>query len=294
MESWVESLAFFERPDRSGQLATLAARASAAHALRISDAELSRLEQRTRKRAASFSPSKSATWWRWVRVALPYTIASVLVAAIVGAGWHWRARLEDMLTPAWAELSAAFSTATKAAPGSRASATEPAPISEAPSRPQRPADTSTAAPSIQDLPDSPVGSRNLLSMGTTPAPSHDPNVALVLPGASGPRLLLEPATADPAESRSDVIVYSASDSEVVPPVLIGHPLPSPRGLEAWDAGVFDLTIDEQGQVEQVRLVSRSNRFHERMLVSAAKAWRFEPARRHGQPVKYRTQVRVSW
>jgi hypothetical protein len=46
-------------------------------------------------------------------------------------------------------------------------------------------------------------------------------------------------------------------------------------------------------VEQVRLISTSNRFQDRMIVSAAKAWQFEPAMKNGQPVRYRTQIRIT-
>ena len=43
----------------------------------------------------------------------------------------------------------------------------------------------------------------------------------------------------------------------------------------------------------MRLISPSNRFHERMLVAHAKTWKFRPAIRDGQPVKFRTVVRLT-
>jgi len=52
-------------------------------------------------------------------------------------------------------------------------------------------------------------------------------------------------------------------------------------------------VDEQGDVEQVRLISPANRFHERMIVSAAKMWKFRPAFKDGHPVRYREKIRIT-
>ena len=72
-------------------------------------------------------------------------------------------------------------------------------------------------------------------------------------------------------------------------------LPSvpPRHLTVDQLGVLDLIISETGEVEHVKLISIANRFQERMIVAAAKAWRFRPALKDGQPVKYRIRVRVT-
>jgi outer membrane biosynthesis protein TonB len=68
----------------------------------------------------------------------------------------------------------------------------------------------------------------------------------------------------------------------------------PEELDDSDgASVFDLLIDQYGHVEQVRLVSPANRFRDRILVSAAKAWQFQPATRDGQPVRYRLRLRIT-
>jgi hypothetical protein len=59
-------------------------------------------------------------------------------------------------------------------------------------------------------------------------------------------------------------------------------------------GVFDLVVDEHGRVERVELISPGNLYQERMLVAVAKAWRFQPALLDGVPVRYRTQVQITW
>jgi TonB family protein len=59
-----------------------------------------------------------------------------------------------------------------------------------------------------------------------------------------------------------------------------------------DTGYFDIVVNESGDVQQVQLVSPTRKFQERMLVAAAKAWKFRPATLNGQPVKYRLRVPI--
>jgi TonB family protein len=72
-------------------------------------------------------------------------------------------------------------------------------------------------------------------------------------------------------------------------------MPSPQGPSGPDQrdSVFDLVIDQSGRVEQVHLVSPGNRFNDRMLIAAAKAWQFLPAIKDGQPVRYKLQIRIA-
>jgi hypothetical protein len=87
-------------------------------------------------------------------------------------------------------------------------------------------------------------------------------------------------------------VYSSADPRVEPPVLVRRQLPSGRHSDA-DTGYFDLVVDQHGLVEQVRLVSPTGSFRERILVSAAKAWQFRPARLDGRPVRFRVQIPIT-
>ena len=91
------------------------------------------------------------------------------------------------------------------------------------------------------------------------------------------------------------IVYSAGDDGVMPALLLRPLLPAqpPPDVPLNQIGTLELVVNEHGDVERVRLVSPSNRFHERMLVAHAKTWKFRPAIRDGQPVKYRTVVRLT-
>jgi TonB family protein len=79
--------------------------------------------------------------------------------------------------------------------------------------------------------------------------------------------------------------------DVLAPVLVRPQLPRdpPPGS---DTGIFDMLIDENGDVMQVKLISPRRRYHDRMLVAAAKAWKFRPAMLNGQPVKYRVRIPI--
>ncbi len=58
---------------------------------------------------------------------------------------------------------------------------------------------------------------------------------------------------------------------------------------------LELLVDRAGSVEQVRLRAKQpapgqTLYRHRMLLAAAKAWQFEPARRNGAPVRYVMRV----
>jgi hypothetical protein len=55
---------------------------------------------------------------------------------------------------------------------------------------------------------------------------------------------------------------------------------------------MELLIDESGVVQQARLTSRPVRMSDMLLLSPAKTWKFHPALKNGQPVKYR--LKMSW
>ncbi len=99
--------------------------------------------------------------------------------------------------------------------------------------------------------------------------------------------LLVRATA--AKTSDDQRVYSVADRSVTPPTAIGRQLPvaPPIGLANQLVGTLEMVISQEGEVEAVRLHTPLNRYHERMIVSAAKAWRYRPAIKDGKPVKYR-------
>ena len=91
-------------------------------------------------------------------------------------------------------------------------------------------------------------------------------------------------------------VYSATFPDVIPPALLRAQMPQVpiRGVAMARPGVLELVVSDDGQVRSAKLVPVSNRHLDRMMISAAKAWRFAPATRNGQPVSYRLQMPITW
>lgn len=88
-------------------------------------------------------------------------------------------------------------------------------------------------------------------------------------------------------------IYSGRDADVEPPVLQHPQLPTNLMLAGENRlNIMELLISETGSVEQVRLVAGPSRLPDVMLLSGAKAWRFKPASRDGEAVRYRALV--SW
>jgi hypothetical protein len=97
-----------------------------------------------------------------------------------------------------------------------------------------------------------------------------------------------------AASDREAAVYSGTDPGVVPPQSVYPKLPSnPPGVPAAGQTVLDLLISIDGRVEHVRLRTPPRDIHEFMLVSAAKAWRFDPATVHGRPVRFRHSMAIT-
>jgi protein TonB len=91
------------------------------------------------------------------------------------------------------------------------------------------------------------------------------------------------------------LVYSAEDPGVAPPEMLRPHLPSERKADSEPSDSWvEVIVDERGQVARVRLHSSDASLNDRMLVAAAKAWQFQPARKDGRPVKYVLRVPVTY
>jgi hypothetical protein len=97
------------------------------------------------------------------------------------------------------------------------------------------------------------------------------------------------ATIRDERTRAELMIYTTADAEVTPPSALSRQLPSslPEGLSRSLVGTLEIIVSREGDVETVSLHTPLNRFHERMIVSAAKAWRYRPALRNGKPVRFR-------
>ncbi len=103
------------------------------------------------------------------------------------------------------------------------------------------------------------------------------------------------ASAVAARTSLENRIYSSADADVLPPRPIGRQLPAlqPPGSNAQAIGRLEILVDRTGQVETVRLHTPSNAYHDRMIVSAAKAWRYRPAVRNGKPVRFNLVLMIN-
>ena len=153
----------------------------------------------------------------------------------------------------------------------------------------------------------PVRTTRRGASGTSPAlPGSPPDVpgdvAPNLPNdASGTadRAVAAPPAQNPVAAAlpqpSLEIVYSNADRDVTPPVAIGRQLPDlpPTGVPQSGIALV-IVVDQTGRVESATLATRPATLEDAMQatmnLSAAKSWRFRPALRAGQPVKYLRSV----
>ena len=115
----------------------------------------------------------------------------------------------------------------------------------------------------------------------------------------GPVLTTEivPLTAVPSPIEPPLhLVFDGQDVEVTPPLMqhvrlrsVSRPLSQGTSDET---GLVEVVVSASGTVESAKFVTSPLNVHESMLLSAVKAWRFRPALRHGQAIRYRLRVRI--
>ena len=105
-----------------------------------------------------------------------------------------------------------------------------------------------------------------------------------------------PATPAPAASISGPApprIYTVTDGNVVPPMIIRQTLP-PFHRKPVTAinGVVEVVIDEKGEVETASIRAAMDPVYDNQALAASRNWRYKPATREGVPVKFRKLVQV--
>jgi TonB family protein len=126
------------------------------------------------------------------------------------------------------------------------------------------------------------------AMGTQTPPPATPSIP-------PPTVAVAPNPATPAAAVKAQI-YSANDTDVVPPVTMSKKMPSwPQGtVELWHGlvGLLEVVVDEQGNVAVASIKRSVHPIFDAKLLQAARDWKFRPASRQGQPVSYRALIEV--
>jgi tetratricopeptide (TPR) repeat protein len=118
---------------------------------------------------------------------------------------------------------------------------------------------------------------------------------VVLPAAP----VAPPPSPPPAEAPASdalvvtkIVIYSASDTGVVPPIELERRMPPwtpPNALARTQTyrGALEVIVDEAGGVESARMATETVPAYDVTLLDAARRWRYRAAMRNAQPVKYR-------
>jgi hypothetical protein len=311
LESFRKALGYFTRPNRLDDTAAVHGRAADLLQKRLLEREFDRVRHKSIRALAQEGEAPRFSLLRrmspeWLQGALVVVLCLMLVAsgtALVSmAMWQgplpWSPPRPDAARrpPPPNEIADAQNARVNATvrpapaagtPGRMSSGGVPAPtppkgqVSVARPLPQTPGDRSGAGSPPNRQPSVDAGRDRFWSV----------TVREVAPDAT--RAAAVPGSALFSGERSQEL-FGPADLEVEPAALVRPQMPSPHAPfgDKRDS-VFDLVIDQNGRVEQVRLVSPANRFNDRMLIAAAKAWQFLPATKKGLPVRYKLQLRIA-
>ena len=105
-----------------------------------------------------------------------------------------------------------------------------------------------------------------------------------------------PAPAVPPPTPNQV--FTVADADVIPPSPLSQNIPAwdprnPLVLREIYAGAIEVVVDEHGTVTAARIAEPIHVSYDSRLVSAAKGWKYRPALKAGQPVKYRKVIPVT-
>ena len=286
-------LEFFERPDRQSIVREVYERfqrqsneASVDHAVPVPLLEPPR-------------PKRHHRWWKR-RAARLGALVVFLAMLAAGAAWEWsrpegswiKARAEEswragydfgrrgvgLAREGWAAAGVRLGLSSRPSVGPSPVKTVGRPVTAAIAGQAEPGAVTPTAEAVP-LP---------LATGGQPVVTEPQPAAAVA---------LQPEKGQPlaAERTQPARIYSAADPGVVPPRLIR---PTPEA--AADGGVandspaveVEVVVSATGTVESARLVPPGSGPRAATMISAVKAWSFEPATLGGEPVRYRDRLRL--
>lgn len=298
VSAFSRALAFYERPDRASEIRAVVARMAATQVASETNAVVAELREKLREKVDTQKKAPTPES-RKFRRPTPVQLAcgALLVLAVTGAIAFTRmpraqADGPSVVGQAQKSLSQAISNGVSrlaGAPKSKIVLEAPDPDSPAVQRKVRAASESRRRAGGS----SGVPARRTAPTGTSatsaPLPASNSKVLKPVEDLPAPSAAPLNTIATPPSPSSDV--FSPADPQVLPAKLVRAQLPkepAPGPL----TGYFEVLINETGTVDEVRLISPAHRFHDRMLVAAAKAWKFRPAMFNGHPVKYRMRIAI--
>src|SRR5262245_54633205 len=310
VRDYSEALGFFERPERSTVLSTLAARVTAAAESTPTDRALTldsiaplptakKVEEEKKKKTRSPDSQGRSRGWMFAAIAV------VILAAAGGGAWYAHQR---GLGPQNREEASALAERASEAMGTAivsgaSTVTETlglgriVPAKEATSPPpgvppaaaavKMPAPRRAAADTPQPTaPDPPIIAFDL---EPSPARARPPSETPV------PEPSTRPAGAGEGVRHEDDAIYSVTSALIVPPIGIRPKLARqlPPDFDPTRLGRIELIIGVDGLVESAKLLGPPRTVNDGLFLSVAKAWLFQPALKDGMPVRYRKTIWIA-
>ena len=291
LREFSETLKYFERPDSELIVRNLLERAMLARVRRQADESgLEEFEQEKPQTAARPLQEHIARW------RVPALVAALAIVVLSGLAWF---ASRGGVSAAYSGITNAFAGEPEARPNepveNPGTARETAPKAGTPSprAPQPAADADRKAAAQPKAKPTVVAGRipSLVPSVTSaklPMPSLDASN-----GAQPVQTYVVYATEpDPNGTQP---VYSKADAAVTPPRQVYPALPAEPPAASLKSAltVVDLIVASDGLVEKVHLRTTPRTIHEFMLLSAVKAWRFQPATLDGRPVRFRHSVALT-
>ena len=145
-----------------------------------------------------------------------------------------------------------------------------------------------AEPPLSDLKVLASGFRDLATNAAVPAPLPSSPVPPSFPAAS----VAAAARAEPVPPVSGI--YSSGNGDVVPPRVVRQELPAfPGSALIGKQGVIEVIVNESGGVESAAIRQPVSPQYDKLALTAAKNWRYQPATVNGVAVKYRKVVQIT-
>ena len=119
---------------------------------------------------------------------------------------------------------------------------------------------------------------------------HDLSVQGIPPPPPPP-----PAPAPPPPVNLAPRIYTGEESGVRPPLTIAQDLPRYPGPVPANGlkGIVEVLIDEKGRVESAAVVMPVSSSYDKLVLSAASKWLFQPAMVNNGPVKFLKRIQIT-
>jgi tetratricopeptide (TPR) repeat protein len=106
-----------------------------------------------------------------------------------------------------------------------------------------------------------------------------------------------PPTLPPPVVVETARIFTEDDRDVTAPIAIDRRLPNWNPTNAARMpgavrGILEVVTARGGGVESAKLIKPLSPLYDRDLLAAAKQWKFRPAMKDGQPVRYRWQMEI--